>query len=41
VECKSNYGRRPLWWAAEKGHKAIVKLLLKKSISASEVEEPK
>ena len=26
----STYGRTPLWWAAEKGHEAVVKLLLEK-----------
>jgi ankyrin repeat protein len=30
VECKSNNGRTPLWWAAENGHEAAVKLLLEK-----------
>ena len=26
----AKYGRTPLWWAAEKGHEAVVKLLLEK-----------
>ncbi|KAH8652847.1 hypothetical protein BGZ61DRAFT_511129 [Ilyonectria robusta] len=31
VEAKDkDYGRTPLWWAAEKGHEAVVKLLLDK-----------
>ena len=30
VECKSDDGRRPLWWAAEKGYETAVKLLLEK-----------
>jgi ankyrin repeat protein len=28
VESKSNNGRTPLSWAAEKGHKTVVKLLV-------------
>jgi len=29
LESKDKYwGRRPLWWAAENGHEAVVKLLL-------------
>jgi ankyrin repeat protein len=30
VEYKSNNSRTPLWWAAEKGREAVVKLLLEK-----------
>src|SRR5277367_5143094 len=30
VEYKSNNGRTPLWWAAEKGREAVVKLPLEK-----------
>jgi ankyrin repeat protein len=26
----TRYGQTPLWWAAEKGHEAVVKLLLNK-----------
>ncbi|PNP60690.1 hypothetical protein FNYG_14580 [Fusarium nygamai] len=28
IDCRDDYGRSPLSWAAEKGHEAIVKLLL-------------
>jgi Ankyrin repeats (3 copies) len=28
LDLKDSYGRTPLWWAAEKGHEAVVKLLL-------------
>jgi ankyrin repeat protein len=30
VECRSNDGQTPLWWAAEKGYETVVKLLLEK-----------
>jgi ankyrin repeat protein len=30
LESKDNYGRTPLWRAAESGHEAVVKLLLEK-----------
>ena len=26
----TKYGRAPLWWAAEKGHEGIVKMLLER-----------
>ena len=30
VDFKNKYSQTPLWWAAENGHKAVVKLLLEK-----------
>jgi len=30
LECRSNNGWTPLFWAAEKGHEVVVKLLLEK-----------
>jgi Ankyrin repeat len=26
----TSYGQTPLWWAAEKGHEVVIKLLIKK-----------
>jgi hypothetical protein len=38
VDFKNNWSRMPLWWAAEKGHEAVVKLLLETAIGTEEVE---
>jgi ankyrin repeat protein len=29
-DCKDTYGRTPLWWAAERGHGAVVQLLVER-----------
>ncbi|WAO96056.1 NACHT domain-containing protein [Fusarium falciforme] len=30
IDAKDSHGRTPLWWAAENGHEAVVRLLLKR-----------
>jgi ankyrin repeat protein len=40
VKCRSSSGQTPLWWAAEKGQEAVVKLLLKKGADAESKSRP-
>jgi ankyrin repeat protein len=35
LDCKDTYGQTPPWWGAEKGHEAVVKLLLEKGADSN------
>jgi ankyrin repeat protein len=36
---KDEYGLTPLWWATERGHKAVVKLLLERDNVAADSKD--